>query len=78
MWIEGTGQIVAVLARGLDPVVDLAVERFQRDVVGIELVLQLEDLASEPPVFGRQRGDRVPRLDGGRPSASSMNVKARC
>ena len=31
----------------------------QRPLVGIQLVLQLEDLAPQPPVLGQQRRDRV-------------------
>ena len=66
MWIEGTGQIVAAFARGLDPAVDLAIEGLQRDGVGVQLVLQLEDLAAEPTVLTEQRGDRVLQFDNAR------------
>ena len=64
MWIEETGQVVAALARGLDPAVDLAVEGLQRDGVAIQLVPPQRSGHPRGPdgrylAYGRTENDRM-------------------
>lgn len=63
---RGRGRAASALACVVDPAADLSVEGIERDGVGVELVLQLQDLAPQPAVLCQERGHGVLELDDAR------------